>query len=92
MNLERSINNLSKRIERFDPSNGDDTNYYWKGKRIIPLEEWIKLKGTPYAWQYFPDDFNHFWTSPSETELNTADEKTKISKWNSDYLEESKLR
>jgi hypothetical protein len=88
LNLERSINSLSKRIERFDPSNVDDTNYnYWKGKRIIPLNQWIELKRTPYAWKYFPDDFNHFWTFLSESKLNTADEKTKISKWNSDYLE-----
>jgi hypothetical protein len=85
LNLERSINSLSKRIERFDPSNVvDDPNYYyWKGKRIIPLEEWIELKGTPYAWQYFPDDFNEFRTVLSENEL--TNEKTK--KWNSDYLE-----
>jgi hypothetical protein len=90
LNLERSINNLSKRIERFHPSNGDDgggNGNYWKGKRIIPLNQWIELKSTPYAWKYFPDDFNHFWTSPSESKLNTADERTKISKWNSDYLE-----
>ena len=56
------VNNLSKRIERFDPSNVDNINYYWKGKRIIPLNQWIELKRTPYVWKYFPDDFNHFWT------------------------------
>ena len=49
--------------------------------------EWNKLKSIPYAWKYFPNDFNHFWTFLSETELNTADEKAKIRKWNSDYLE-----
>jgi hypothetical protein len=88
LNLERSISSLSKRIERFDPSNGDDPNYYyWKGKRIIPLNQWIELKATPYASKYFPDDFNHFWTFLQQTESDTADEKTKISKWNSDYLE-----
>jgi hypothetical protein len=90
LNLERSISNLSKRIERFDPSNGDDgdgNGNYWKGKRIIPLNQWIELKRTPYAWKYFPDDFNEFRTLLSENEFNTADEKTKIRKWNSDYLE-----
>jgi hypothetical protein len=50
LNLERSINNLSKRMERFDSidGGGNDTNH-WKGKRIIPLNEWIQLKGTIYA-------------------------------------------
>jgi hypothetical protein len=84
LKLERSINNLSKRIEIFDPSNGDDPNYYyWKGKRIIPLNQWIELKGTPFAWQYFPADFNEFGTFLSENELTNE----KIKKWNSDYLE-----
>ena len=63
MNLEKSINNLSKRIERLDSINGDgnDSNH-WRGKEIIPLNDWIQLKGTPYALQYFPDDFDKFRT------------------------------
>ncbi|MGC2598426.1 MAG: hypothetical protein WA395_09880 [Nitrososphaeraceae archaeon] len=38
MNLDKSINNLSKRIERFDSfdSDGNDSKH-WKGKAIIPL-------------------------------------------------------
>ena len=67
MKLEKSISNLSKRIERFDPPN--DSSNYWKGKGIIPLEEWKKLKGTPYELKYFPDDFHNFWTSKQESEL-----------------------
>ena len=63
MNLERSIHNLSKRIERVDSSNGhgNDSNH-WRGKEIIPISEWIQLRGTPYALQYFPDDFDEVWT------------------------------
>jgi hypothetical protein len=29
-------------------------------KEIIPLNDWIQLKGTPYALQYFPNDFDKF--------------------------------
>jgi hypothetical protein len=40
LNLERSVYNLSKRIERFGSLNGDgnDSNH-WKDKEIIPLNE-----------------------------------------------------
>lgn len=69
MNLERSISNLSKRIERFDSFDGDgnDSNH-WKGKEIVPLNEWIRL-GTHYALEYFPDDFDRFKTFLIESEF-----------------------
>ena len=86
MNLERSINNLSKRIDRFDSLNGDGNgSNRWKGKEIIPLNEWIQLRGTPYALQYFPDDFDKFHTFLSESDLKDGDERTR--KWYSDYLD-----
>ena len=86
MNLEKSVSNLSKRIERFDSFNGDsnDSNH-WKGKAIIPLNDWIRLRGTPYALQYFPDDFDRSHTFLTESELKGSDDKTR--KWYSDYLE-----
>ena len=86
MNLERSISNLSKRIERFDSFNGDgnDSNH-WKGKAIIPLNDWIQLRGTPYALQYFPDDFDRSHTFLTESELKDSDDQTR--KWYSDYLD-----
>jgi hypothetical protein len=85
LNLERSINNLSKRIERLDSfnSDGNDSNH-WKGKAIIPLNDWIRLRGTPYALEYFPDDFDKPRTFLTETELKNSDERTR--KWYSDYL------
>ena len=56
LKLQRSINNLSKKLSRFDFSDGkgnssngnegSNSPYYWKGKRIIPLKEWVKLKST----------------------------------------------
>jgi hypothetical protein len=86
LNLERSINNLSKRIERLDSFDGDgnDSNH-WRGKEIIPLNDWIRLRGSPYALQYFPDDFDGPHTFLTESELKNSDEQTK--KWYSDYLD-----
>jgi hypothetical protein len=71
MKLERSINSLSKRIDRFDSLNGGGNgSNHWRGKEIIPLNEWIQLRGTPYALEYFPDDFDEVWTHIIENELN----------------------
>ena len=80
MNLERSISNLSKRIDRFDSSDdsGNDSNH-WRGKEIIPLNDWIRLRGTPYALQYFPDDFDNPRTFLAESELKNTGDQT--SKW-----------
>ncbi|MGN6633684.1 MAG: hypothetical protein ACTHKP_15825 [Nitrososphaeraceae archaeon] len=86
MNLEKSIDNLSRRIERFDSFDGDhsDSNH-WRDKEIIPLNEWIRLKETPYALECFPDDFDKFQTFKTESELKNSDERTR--KWYSDYLD-----
>lgn len=86
MNLDRSSNNLSKRIERFDSLNCESNDSdHWKGKEIIPLNEWIQLRGTPYALEYFPHDFDKVWTFLTESDLNNSDEQTR--KWYSDYSE-----
>jgi hypothetical protein len=86
LNLERSINNLSRRIERFDSFDGDgnDSNY-WKGKAIIPLNDWIRLRGISYALQYFPDDFDRFQTFLIESEIKEGGDQMR--KWYSDYLD-----
>jgi hypothetical protein len=86
LNLERSISNLSKRLERLDSFNGNsnDSNH-WRGKEIIPLTDCIQLKGTPYALQYFPDDFDNPRTFLTESEVKDSDEQTR--KWYSNYLD-----
>lgn len=91
MNLERSISNLSKRIERLDSPDGDgnDSNH-WKGKEIIPLNDWLPLRGTPYALGYFPDDFDKFHTFLSESDLKGSDEQRR--KWYSDYSDLMKYK
>lgn len=72
MNLERSINSLAKRLDRFDPvfPYGNKTGLsQWKGKPIIPLEEWFEIRDTPYRLGYFPDDFDQILTFILEDEL-----------------------
>lgn len=58
MNLKRSVDNLAKRLDKLDPafsfSNSSGLSH-WKGKPIIPMEEWIQIRNTPYALDYFPD-------------------------------------
>jgi len=71
------------RLDSFD-DDGNDSNH-WKGKEIIPLNEWIQLKGTSYALEYFPDNFDRFYTFLTESELKNSDEQTR--KWYSDYLD-----
>jgi hypothetical protein len=61
LKLERSIVNLAKKLDKLHPEfsscNSTGLNH-WKDKPIIPLEEWIKFRDTPYALHYFPDDFD----------------------------------
>jgi hypothetical protein len=80
LNLERSISNLSKRLERIDSCNGDgnDSNH-WMDKEIIPLNDWIQLRGTPYALEYFPDNFDKFQTFLTASQLKNCDDQTR--KW-----------
>ena len=55
------------------------------GKRIISLNDWIRLRGTPYTLQYFPDNFDRSQTYLTESELKDCDDRTK--KWYIDYEE-----
>jgi hypothetical protein len=72
-----------ERLDSFD-SSGNDQNH-WRDKEIIPLNEWIQLKGTPYALQYFPDDFDNPQTFLTESDLKNSDEQTR--KWYYDYMD-----
>jgi hypothetical protein len=51
LNLDKSIIKLIDRIEKLDSSNGNkksDGINYWKGKKIISLEEWFNISRTNY--------------------------------------------
>ena len=67
MKLERSIDNLAKKLERLDPhplshvpsSNNRTGLSHWKCKPIITLEDWIQIHGQLSSrLEYFPDDFD----------------------------------
>lgn len=68
MRLERSIDSLVKRLGRLDPhpfpplvpsSNNRTAFSHWKDKPVIPLEDWIQIRGQmPSRLGYFPDDFD----------------------------------
>ena len=68
MKLERSIDNLAKRLKRLDPllptfhvpsSNNRTCLSHWKGRPVIALEDWIKIHGQLHSrLEYFPDDFD----------------------------------
>jgi hypothetical protein len=90
LNLERSINNLAKRLDRLDLvfySSNKTGLSYWKGKPIIPLEEWIEIRDTPYALDSFPDDFDQVLSYIPEDEVEGEQEREDVKKWDSDYLE-----
>jgi hypothetical protein len=91
LKLERSINNLAKKLDRLYPEFSSDNNTglsHWKGKPIIPLDKWIELSYTPHTLDYFPDDFDQVLTYTSENELEKGQERLKdIEKWNSDFAD-----
>jgi hypothetical protein len=49
LNLDKSVNKLIDRIEKLDSSDGNNKSdgiNYWKGKKIISLEEWFQISRT----------------------------------------------
>jgi hypothetical protein len=68
LKLERSIDNLAKRLDRLGahlptshvPSNNNKTGLsHGKGKPVIALEDWVQIHGhLPSRLEYFPDDFD----------------------------------
>ena len=81
-----------KRLERLEPqfSSSNKTGLkYWKDKPIIPLDEWIRFRGTLYALDHFPDDFHQVLTYIPENENKSkkGKEREDAKKWNSDFIE-----
>jgi hypothetical protein len=88
LNLERSIVNFETKLNKVDPVAGRRNKTElssWKGRQIIPLDDWIKLRDTPYALRYFPDDFDQTLTYMSGDEATaTQPEQEDLRKWDSD--------
>ena len=80
MNLERSVGNLAKRLDRLDPVFSHDNNSglnHWRGKPIIALDEWIRIRNTAHALDYFPDDFDQVLTQIPEDKAERNQEVVK---------------
>jgi hypothetical protein len=68
LKLDRSIDNLAKRLGRLDPhpfpshvpsSNNRTGLSHWKDRPIIALEDWIQIRGPlSHRLECFPDDFD----------------------------------
>jgi hypothetical protein len=97
--LDKSVNNLSQRLDKLYPetsssnSRNDGINY-WKGRKIIPLDKWLKLTrantisrrenyNVKEGLQYFPDDYFQ-WMFPLGI---PEDLKEQANKWYSEYIE-----
>ena len=96
--LDKSVNSLSERLDKLYPdisgSNSSDGINYWKGRKIIPLDKWLKLTrantisrregyNVKEGLQYFPDDYFE-WMFP----LGIPEElKIEANKWYSEYIE-----
>jgi hypothetical protein len=90
LKLERSIGNLAKKLDRLDPikaSINKTSLSYWKNKPIISLDEWIRFRESPYALDYFPDNFDQVLSYIPENELEKEKVREDIEKWNSDFIE-----
>jgi hypothetical protein len=90
LNLKRLVDDLTNRLDRFDPaipSNNKTGLSRWRGKPINPFDEWIELTNTLHELDYFPDDFDQSLTYLLEDGLNGEQKGEDARKWNSDFLE-----
>jgi hypothetical protein len=99
-NNNKSITNLSARLDKLtsesDEESKSDGNNFWKGKKIIPLNEWRKIARINYAFghgiehlrikealEYYPDDYSqHLFLLGVPDNVRDAAEK-----WLSDYID-----
>jgi hypothetical protein len=97
LNLDKSVNKLIDRIDKLDSSNGNNKSDgidYWKGKKIISLEEWFQISRTnnlsnpdkhriKEGLEYFPNGYCEM-IFP----LGVPDEiREDVNGWHKDYIE-----
>jgi hypothetical protein len=90
LNLDKSVNSLYQRLNKLYPDsiNNNDGVNYWKGKKIISLDQWLKIEqdytlGT--ALQYFPDDFLSIVFSFNMDSIGDPKLREDANKWYSDF-------
>jgi hypothetical protein len=65
-----------------------DPNYYWKGKKIVSLDQWYQIKegyGLKVALQFFPNDYRYGFASTFDVIEDTAI-KQEADQWYPDYV------
>jgi hypothetical protein len=65
-----------------------DPNYYWKGKKIVSLDQWYQIKegyGLKAALQYFPNDYRYGFACTFDDIEDTV-LKQGAAQWYSDYV------
>jgi hypothetical protein len=65
-----------------------DPNYYWKGKKIVSLDQWYQIKedyGLKAALQFFPNDYRYGFGCTFDDIEDTAI-KQEADQWYSDYV------
>jgi hypothetical protein len=98
--LDKSVSNLSQRLDKLYPetsssNNSNDGINNWKGRKIIPLDKWLKItkannisRSESYnvkeGLQYFPDDYFE-WMFPLGG--IPEDLKEEANKWYLHYIE-----
>ena len=93
LNLDRSIDRLSKKLNSLYPDDNNNAPSYWKGKRIIPKDQWLRMahtiskKNKTYnvraGLQYFPDSYIEY-VFPFGVPEHL---KAETNKWYSYYIE-----
>jgi hypothetical protein len=85
--LGKIIAEKKKEIER--ESKLYNPNHYWEGRKVVSLNEWLKIKnncGLKAALQYFPNDFP---TSGFTFILYRIEDRTlkrEAEQWRSDFI------
>jgi hypothetical protein len=93
LNLEKSINNLTQRIDRISPETSNEAKnndgvIHWRGKKIIPLDQWFQIKkdyNLRVALQFFPDDYPTCGLPSVSDHIPDARLKEDSDKWYSEY-------
>src|SRR5215211_605628 len=83
--LRKIIAEKNKEIEResklYNPS------YYWKGRKVVPLDQWFQVENYSLkaALQYFPNDFPTFGFSYILDNIEDQTLKQEADRWYSDF-------
>jgi len=93
LNLDKPINNLSQTLNKLysetnSATNHDDGIKYWRGKKIISLNQWLQTKKDhtlKAALQFFPDDHPHYGLRYILDNIGDPKLKEVTDNWNSEY-------